>query len=217
MIVKAIYKKHLTDKIRRPDYILKRVFDFVIASLLLVFLLPVFAIIAVAIKLDSSGGVFFRQTRVGLQGQHFKIWKFRTMVENSESLQNKLEDLNEVKGGIIFKIKHDPRITRIGKFLRDSSLDETPQLINVLTGDMSLIGPRPLPLRDVEKMDSSLKIRHQLMPGISGLAQISGRSECSSDEFFYWDQIYVKQWSILLDLKILLLTVPTIFSKKGAF
>ena len=208
---------YITHEAAKIDYFLKRVADYIMAIFLLSILWPIFIIIAIAIKFDSPGEVFFKQTRVGLNEKHFKIWKFRTMVRNSEHLQKNLEAQNEIKGGIIFKIKNDPRITRIGKFLRRFSLDEIPQLFNVLLGDMSLIGPRPLPLRDIEKMDSSLKIRHKIFPGITGLAQVNGRSQCSSDEFFYWDKLYVERWSLWLDLKIMLKTIPVVIRKKGAF
>ena len=207
----------ISKKIRNADYYLKRVLDYSIASFLVVTFIPLFITIAIAIKLDSPGKVFFRQTRVGINGKHFQIWKFRTMKNNSEQLQKELEKLNEIEGGIIFKMKKDPRITKVGKFLRYYSLDEIPQLFNILTGDMSLIGPRPLPLRDIEKMDSSLDIRHCLLPGISGLSQVNGRSQNSSYEFFYWDEVYVKQWSIWLDLRIFMMTIPAILTKKGAF
>ena len=217
MTVRSQKIHYVTRKYTKIGYFLKRVADYVIAILLLSVLWPIFIIIAIAIKFDSPGEVFFKQTRVGLNEKHFKIWTFRTMVKNSEHLQKNLEAQNEIKGGIIFKIKNDPRITRIGKFLRRFSLDEIPQLFNVLLGDMSLIGPRPLPLRDIEKMDSSLKIRHKIFPGITGLAQVNGRSQCSSDEFFYWDKLYVERWSLWLDLKIMLKTIPVVIRKKGAF
>ena len=114
-------------------------------------------------------------------------------------------------------MKEDPRVTKVGKLLRRYSIDEIPQLFNVLLGDMSLVGPRPLPLRDVAKMDALQQIRHELSPGITGLAQVNGRSHCSSKEFFYWDEIYVKQWSVWLDLRILFETIPVVVTKKGAF
>lgn len=197
-------------------FVLKRLFDCTAATLLLSIFWPMLIVIAIAIKLDSPGGVFFRQTRIGLNGNSFQIWKFRTMVQNSEQLQKELEAQNEIEGGVIFKIKNDPRITGIGKFLRRFSIDEIPQLFNVVLGDMSLIGPRPLPLRDIEKMDPSLNIRHKVFPGITGLAQVNGRSQCSSDEFFHWDRLYVKNWSLWLDLKIMLKTIPVVITKKGA-
>lgn len=187
---------HVSHKFLRIKYLFKRLVDYLTAILMLIVLSPILIVIAIAIKLDSPGEVLFKQTRVGLNEKHFKIWKFRTMVTNSEHLRKELKALNEVEGGVVFKIRNDPRITKIGKFLRNYSLDEIPQLFNVLFGDMSLVAPRPLPLKDISKMNSSPKIRHKLLPGISGLTQVNGRSQCSSDEFFYWDQLYVKQWSL---------------------
>ena len=216
MITKRQNVEFILFDVTRLYHYLKRTSDYLSSTILLTILWPVFIIIAIAIKLDSPGDVFFKQTRVGLNGKHFQIWKFRTMIQNSEHLQMNLEAQNEVKGGIIFKIKNDPRITRIGGFLRRFSLDEIPQLFNVFLGDMSLVGPRPLPLRDIKKMDSSLNIRHKVFPGITGLAQVNGRSQCSSDEFFYWDKLYVEQRSFWLDLKIILKTVPVVLTKKGA-
>ena len=214
MLVKT---RKLTYKTKKINYTIKRFVDYVAASLLLFVLSPIFLIIAIAIKLDSSGNVFFRQTRVGLNNQHFQIWKFRTMYADSEILQQQLEAKNEVEGGILFKIKDDPRVTKSGKIIRAYSLDELPQLFNVLLGNMSLIGPRPLPIRDVAKMDAASNIRHHLLPGISGLAQVSGRSGCSSQQFFYWDKRYIEQWSLWLDFKIFLKTIPAIVKKTGAY
>lgn len=197
-------------------FYLKRIFDLVAALILSIVLAPLMLIVAIAIKLDSPGTILFKQTRVGLNGKHFKVWKFRSMVSNSEQLLKDLEDKNEINGGIVFKIKKDPRVTRVGKIIRDYSIDEIPQIFNVLFGNMSLVGPRPLPLRDIAKMDVRHNIRHELLPGITGLTQVSGRSKCSSDEFFYWDEFYIKQWSLWLDLKILLKTIPAVITKSGA-
>ena len=214
MLVKA---HKLTYKNKQNGYTIKRTLDFVAATLLLFLLSPIFLIVAIAIKLDSPGEIFFRQTRIGLCDRHFQIWKFRTMHVNSEALQQQLEIKNEVEGGIIFKIKDDPRVTKVGKIIRTYSLDELPQLFNVLLGDMSLIGPRPLTIRDVNKMDTALKIRHKLLPGISGLAQVNGRSGCSSQQFFDWDIQYTEKWSLWLDLKIFLKTIPAVIKKTGAY
>jgi len=198
-------------------YLLKRTSDYLVAGILLFILCPFFLLITVLIALDSSGPIFFRQKRIGLGGKQFFVWKFRTMVENAENLQPTLEDNNEVDGGVLFKIKHDPRITRIGKNLRHYSLDEFPQLFNVLLGQMSLIGPRPLPVRDVQRMPEQYQIRHSILPGITGLGQINGRSNCSSEEYLKWDNYYIRHWSLLLDLKILLKTIPSVLNKTGAF
>ena len=139
------------------------------------------------------------------------------MVVNAGELQKELEAQNEIKGGVLFKIKDDPRITKIGKFLRRYSLDELPQLINVLQGEMSLVGPRPLPLRDVERFSKDHFLRHEVLPGITGLWQVKGRSNVDSDDVFYWDIIYILQWSLALDLNILLQTVKAVLTREGAY
>jgi exopolysaccharide biosynthesis polyprenyl glycosylphosphotransferase len=200
------------------DFWIKRVFDFCASVVLLVLLLPVYAAIMIAIKLGSVGPVFYRQTRVGLHGECFKAWKFRTMVTNADALQTQLESQNEMKDGILFKLKVDPRVTRVGQILRKYSLDELPQLFNVLMGEMSLVGPRPLPVRDVDKFSAHHYVRHQVLPGITGLWQVSGRSDIIDFEnVIQLDLSYIQNWSLGLDLKILLKTVGVVFNKKGAY
>jgi exopolysaccharide biosynthesis polyprenyl glycosylphosphotransferase len=200
------------------DFGAKRIFDFCSTVLLLVVLSPVFLVIALLIKLDSPGPIFYKQTRIGLHSQPFKAWKFRTMVINADKLQKELEAQNEMKDGILFKMKDDPRITRVGKFLRRYSLDELPQLFNVLLGEMSLVGPRPFPVRDVEKFSERHFIRHEVLPGITGLWQVSGRSDITDfEQVIYWDLTYIEKWSIWLDLKILLRTVRVVLNKSGAY
>ena len=199
------------------DFFSKRIFDVVVSLFLLVIIGVPLLIIAALIKLDSSGSILYKQTRVGLKGNHFKIWKFRTMVENASELQQQLEAQNEVQGGILFKIKDDPRITKVGKYLRRYSLDELPQLFNVLRGEMSLVGPRPLPVRDVAKFADDHFFRQEVLPGITGLWQVSGRSDTGSDGVFNLDFEYIENWSLLLDFKILLQTVQVVFRAKGAY
>lgn len=200
------------------DYRLKRWLDMVGALIGIIILMPVFVGIAIAIKCSSSGGIFFRQERIGLHGKAFKMWKFRTMVTNAAKMQSQLEAENQTSDGIMFKIKHDPRIIPIGHFLRQSSLDELPQLFNVLLGQMSLVGPRPLPVRDVAKMESWHQIRHQVLPGITGLWQISGRSDIDDfDDAARLDLYYIDNWSLNLDIDILIETVRVLFFSKGAY
>ena len=196
----------------------KRVFDLIVASSILALIAPILLLAAILIKLLSPGGpVFFVQTRMGYNRRHFKMIKFRTMVPNAARLQKKLEDLNEAQGPV-FKIKDDPRITSIGRFLRKTSIDELPQLFNVVKGDMSLVGPRPLPLRDVAKFEESwLKRRFSVKPGITCLWQINGRSNSSFDEWIKQDLEYIDHWSFSRDLQILLKTIPSVFMGSGAY
>lgn len=167
---------------------------------------------------SSIGSVFYKQTRIGLHGSAFKVWKFRPMVTNAEELQNRLEASNEMKDNILFKIKNAPHITRVGKFLRRYSLDELPQLFNVILGEMSLVDPRPLPVRDVEKFAEHHFIRHKILPGITGLWQVSGRSDITDfEEVLRLDITYIENWSLSLDWQILLQTIIVIMKQKGAY
>ena len=200
------------------EYGAKRWMDFIGAAIGVIVLSPLFLVIAIAIKLSSPGPVLFRQERMGLHGQIFQVWKFRTMVTNAVDLQASLENRNETHDGIMFKIKNDPRITPIGNFLRRTSLDELPQLFNVLLGQMSLVGPRPLPLRDVVQFDPWHHIRHQVLPGITGLWQVSGRSDIGNfDDAARLDLYYIDNWSLNLDLEILLETARLLLFGKGAY
>lgn len=195
----------------------KRLFDFIGALVLLVVLSPLFFLVAILIKFTSPGPIFFAQERLGLNKRLFKIFKFRTMIVGAEKRQQDLEMFNEASGPV-FKIKNDPRVTPIGKILRKASIDELPQLINVLAGDMSLVGPRPLPVRDYQGFNQDWQRRRfSVKPGITCLWQIMGRSSLSFDEWMKLDMQYIDQWSFWLDLKILFLTLPAVFKEKGAY
>jgi exopolysaccharide biosynthesis polyprenyl glycosylphosphotransferase len=198
------------------DFALKRSFDFVIAGLLLLVAAPVLGLIALLIKITSRGPVLHRSPRPGIGGLPFDCMKFRTMYEDAEARQDELEGLNE-KTGALFKIRDDPRVTPIGRLLRRFSLDELPQLINVLRGEMSLVGPRPLPLRDDELLDDWHRRRYLVLPGITGLWQVSGRSDLDFDDKVRLDFLYLERWSVLLDLVILLKTVPAVLRSRGAY
>src|SRR3990170_8801609 len=190
--------------------------DIVLSLGLIIALTPVFLIVALLIKLTSPGTVFFVQKRLGLNKRMFDMYKFRTMAPDAEKKQAELEQLNEVKGAA-FKIKNDPRITPMGKFLRKTSIDELPQLFNVLKGYMSLVGPRPLPVRDYEGFDQDWhRRRFSVRPGITCLWQVNGRSDISFDKWMELDMEYIDGWSLGLDLKILLKTIPAVFSRSGA-
>ena len=206
------------------SFLLKRSLDIIAALIISILISPILLIIAIAIAKTSSGPILYKQQRVGLKGRNFHMWKFRTMIENANELQQELEAQNEVKGGVIFKIKDDPRITKVGKFLRKYSLDELPQLINILKGQMSLVGPRPLALRDyemsiknIEEFSQDRFLRYQVLPGVTGLWQVKGRASIDSAEIFYWDTIYILQWSLTLDLKILLETIKVVLFKEGSY
>jgi exopolysaccharide biosynthesis polyprenyl glycosylphosphotransferase len=195
----------------------KRIFDLV-ASLLLIGLLgPLIILIACLIKVSSPGPIFFCQERIGLNKRRFWMYKFRTMIPDAENKMAELEHLNEVSGPV-FKIRNDPRVTPLGRILRKTSLDELPQLINVLQGDMSLVGPRPLPVRDYNGFSKDWQRRRfSVPPGITCFWQISGRSNISFDEWMHLDMQYIDQWKFGLDLNILIKTIPAVFTKKGAY
>ena len=198
------------------DFALKRSFDLVTATLLFIVLFPVMVVIALAIKLSSRGPVIFRSVRPGIGGVPFHCLKFRTMHSSAEQEQADLESDNEASGPL-FKIRKDPRLTSVGRFLRRFSLDELPQLVNVLRGEMSLVGPRPLPLRDFQRLEEWHKKRYLVLPGITGLWQVSGRSDLDFDDLVRLDFLYLERWSISLDLTILLKTVPAVIGRRGAF
>jgi exopolysaccharide biosynthesis polyprenyl glycosylphosphotransferase len=198
------------------DFALKRCFDLVMSIAGLVILSPVLLASALAVRLSSRGPVIYRSVRPGMAGKPFHCFKFRTMREHADQVQDDLESLNE-KSGALFKIRQDPRLTPIGGFLRRYSLDELPQLVNVVRGEMSLVGPRPLPMRDFERLEEWHKKRYLVLPGITGLWQVSGRSELDFDDLVRLDFLYLERWSVLLDLQILLKTIPAVLSRRGAF
>ncbi len=197
-------------------YLLKRVIDIVVSAILIILASPIMFCTAIAIKITSPGPVFFRQLRMGLNKRHFWLIKFRTMVVDAEALQQKYEHLNEMDGPV-FKISNDPRVTKIGAWFRKTSIDELPQLFNVLNGDMSLVGPRPLPIRDYNGFDEDWqRKRFSVSPGITCIWQISGRNDVSFDDWMKMDMEYIENWSLLNDLKIFLKTIPAVINKKGA-
>lgn len=194
----------------------KRLVDIVVSSLAVVLLLPVMLLIALAIRLTSPGPILFAQERLGMNKRRFRISKFRTMVVDAEQRMAQVEHLNQSQGPT-FKLKNDPRITGIGSFLRKTSLDELPQLINVLQGDMSLVGPRPLPLRDYNGLSADWhRRRFSVKPGITCLWQITGRSSIGFDRWMELDMDYIDRWSIWLDLEILIKTIPAVLRGTGA-
>jgi exopolysaccharide biosynthesis polyprenyl glycosylphosphotransferase len=194
----------------------KRALDVALASICLVLLAPLFVVIALAIKLTSAGPVFFLQERYGWRRRRFRMWKFRSMVRNAPELMTALEKQNEARGPI-FKIANDPRITRVGRFLRRTSLDELPQLWNVLLGDMSLVGPRPMSVRDVSLFsEAQLMRRFSVRPGMTGSWQVAARGSFSFDEWIALDFAYIDEWSLRLDMKILARTLPAVLRRSGA-
>jgi len=207
---------HYTGNMEGWPVIMKRVLDFTLSLILLIILSPFFLITSLLIKITSPGPVFFIQERVGLNKHRFRLFKFRTMVQGAEKMITELEHLNEVSGPV-FKIKNDPRITKIGNFVRKTSIDELPQLISVLKGDMSLVGPRPLPVRDFEGFDEDWhRRRFSVRPGITCLWQINGRSNTGFEEWMKFDMQYIDEWSLFLDFKILLKTIPAVLRGSGA-
>jgi len=195
----------------------KRVIDVCGALFGLAVLSPVMLAAAAAIKMTSAGPILFTQERFGFNRRRLRMYKFRTMVIDAEARQAELEPLNQAKGPV-FKIRNDPRVTRVGRFLRKTSIDELPQLLNVLKGEMSLVGPRPLPVRDVSRFtEASLMRRFSAKPGLTCLWQVSGRSDTSFDRWIEQDLEYIDQWSLALDLQILARTVPVVMKGSGAF
>jgi exopolysaccharide biosynthesis polyprenyl glycosylphosphotransferase len=198
------------------DWVVKRTFDVVVSVLVLVLGLPFLLAIAAAIKLGSRGPVLYRDRRIGLSEQPFMMLKFRTMYADAAAQQKQLEGENEAPGAL-FKIRHDPRVTPVGRFLRRFSLDEIPQVLNVLRGEMSLVGPRPLPVRDYERLEARHRKRYLVLPGMTGLWQIAGRADLSFDDLVRLDFYYLENWSIWLDISVLAKTIPAVIGARGAY
>ena len=201
----------------RSSYAVKRMLDIVGSGVGMVLLSPVYLAIAIAVKMSSPGPVFFVQTRVGRYGRHFRFYKFRSMRQDAEALKDSLKSQNESKDGVIFKMKDDPRITKVGKFLRRTSLDELPQLWNVFIGDMSLVGPRPPVPSEVAQYTLEDRKRLDVIPGITCLWQIKGRSEIPFHEQVRLDKEYIMAGGFWKDIAILLKTIPAIIGGKGAY
>jgi lipopolysaccharide/colanic/teichoic acid biosynthesis glycosyltransferase len=204
-----------------PRFSVKRALDLTGALVGLIVLAPVMLAVALLIGLDSPGPVLFRQVRRGHRGRPFRMLKFRTMVVDAEQRLDDLEPSNESRGGVLFKLRHDPRVTRLGRFLRRSSLDELPQLINVLRGEMSLVGPRPLPLRDCDRLwaldPAGYTRRLQVLPGITGPWQAGGRSDVDYERMVQLDLDYAARWSLGQDLRIIAKTFLVVLPRRGAY
>jgi exopolysaccharide biosynthesis polyprenyl glycosylphosphotransferase len=198
------------------DWVVKRAFDVAVSVLVIVVGLPFWLAIAAAIKLSSRGPVLYRDRRIGLNEQPFMMLKFRTMYAGAAARQAQLERENEAEGPL-FKIRHDPRVTPVGRLLRRFSLDEIPQVLNVLRGEMSLVGPRPLPVRDYERLEAWHRKRYLVLPGMTGLWQIAGRADLSFDDLVRLDFYYLENWSIWLDISVLAKTVPAVIAARGAY
>ncbi|MFP7202713.1 sugar transferase [Lysinibacillus halotolerans] len=196
----------------------KRIMDIIGSLLGMIILIPVFILITVLIKLENRNGpVFFKQVRVGRNGKEFTIYKFRSMVSNAEELKMLLLEQNDIKDGPVFKMKEDPRVTRIGKFIRKTSLDELPQLINVLKGDMSLVGPRPPLPEEVAQYSNYEKQRLKVTPGLTCYWQVSGRSNIGFDEWVRLDLKYMEERNMIIDLKLIFKTVFVLLGSKDAY
>jgi exopolysaccharide biosynthesis polyprenyl glycosylphosphotransferase len=200
----------------RSARVAKRLMDLTLASCALVCGAPLMLAVALAIKLDSPGPVFFRQERIGRHGMPFRIFKFRSMTVDAWQKRASVTEFNQVDGPL-FKMDTDPRVTKVGAFIRKTSLDELPQLINVVRGEMSLVGPRPLPTEESDLLDGAALNRFEVKPGITGLWQVSGRSDLCYADLQHLDSAYVKSWSLMWDVRILLQTPKVVFSRIGAY
>lgn len=213
-----VFDLDLKEMLKRKSFqlFIKRVFDILLSLIGIIILSPLLLLVYVLIKLDSKGPAIFKQTRVGKDGVNFKIYKFRTMVVNAEKLQKLELDIKNIEN-FVFQSREDSRITKIGSILRKSSIDELPQLFNVLFGSMSLVGPRPEIEEVVKLYPENYKKRLLVLPGITGLAQVSGRGEIELKKTVYYDLLYISRFSILYDIEILFRTLISVFKKDGAF
>jgi lipopolysaccharide/colanic/teichoic acid biosynthesis glycosyltransferase len=202
-------------ELRRSQRTLKRAFDLVAGGLLVVGLAPVLVACTLAVRLSGPGPILFRQLRVGRNGKVFYIHKYRSMVRDAEERQPALRAVGNEADGPLFKLQRDPRVTRVGRVLRAWSLDELPQLFDVLRGDMSLVGPRPFVTHEVDLSDPWARIRLRVKPGVTGLWQVAGRHRLSFDDLVRYDLFYIENWSLSMDLLILLRTIPTVLLHSG--
>ncbi|MBX7097204.1 MAG: sugar transferase [Myxococcaceae bacterium] len=209
------YIHYVSIDVKPSQMAIKRLFDIVASAVALWLLFPLLAGVAIIIKLTSRGPIFFKQVRTGLHGKPFNMLKFRSMVVNAEELKAKLEKLNE-QSGPVFKMKNDPRVTRIGRFIRKFSIDELPQLINVLRGDMSVVGPRPPVPPEVAKYEAWQRRRLSVRPGLTCIWQVSGRNQISFEQWMYLDMQYIDHWSLKGDINLILKTVPVVLTGRGA-
>lgn len=207
---------YLSTDTRPFQYALKRMMDIVASALGLLILSPMLVAVAIAIKLTDGGPVFFKQKRVGLHGADFDMLKFRSMVMNADAMKDKLMAQNEMQGGVVFKMKNDPRITSIGRFIRKFSIDELPQLINILRGDMTIVGPRPAVRREVAMYKVWQRRRLSVRPGLTCYWQVSGRNEIGFDEWMQLDLRYVDHWNLKIDIELILKTFPVVLTGRGA-
>jgi len=213
ILARQVYWKML----RSSAAILKRAFDLVAGTILIILLSPLFLLVIPLIRLESKGSAFYSQMRVGFRGEMFKFWKFRSMYQDAEARRASLENDNEMTGGVIFKIKRDPRITRVGRIIRKTSIDELPQLWNVIKGDMSLVGPRPALESEVELYSVEERVRLLAKPGLTCIWQVKGRSDIPFLQQVKLDEDYLYCQSIFTDIKLLLQTIPAVIRGKGAY
>lgn len=215
-LMRDISQDKVASKKRYLYFFIKRVFDIIASLTGLIILSPVLLITSIAIKIEDKGPVIFSQERVGRNGKTFKMYKFRSMYTNAEEILKELKDLNEADGPV-FKMKNDPRITKVGRFIRKYSIDELLQLINIIRGDMSVVGPRPALPKEVAEYDEFAKQRLLVKPGLSCYWQISGRSDIGFEQWMKLDVKYIKEMGILTDLKIILLTIPAVLKGEGSY